>query len=112
MKFTFCIVYIGVYIDSPSEIIYRPGDDRVQLMCTVTVGVVTWRINNGKSFSIGEIRDDGRLPNHTVNGTDLVVLIPTNNTRYVCVAVANYVEMFSTPVDLYVAGMLIISLYL
>ena len=113
MKFTFCIVYVGAsIIEGPSEVMYRPGDDPVRLICNITEGVITWQINNGETFSIGEIRDDGRLPNHTVNGTDLVVLIPTNNTRYVCVAMTNEDNTFSAPVDLYVAGMLIISLYL
>lgn len=112
-KFTFCIVYVGAsIIEGPSEVIYRPGEDPVQLTCNVTEGVIGWQLNNGEAFTIGEIRDDGDLPNHTVNGTDLVVLIPTNNTQYVCVAMTNEDSIFSAPVDLYIAGMLIISLYL
>ena len=100
------LIYVGtVVIEGPSEVIYRPGEDPVQLTCIIIEGVIGWQVNDGETFTIGEIRDDGRLDNHNTNGTDLVVLIPTNNTKYVCVQMTNDGNIPSAPVYLYIAGM-------
>ena len=83
----------------------------MELSCTITEGVIGWQVNGDETFSVGSIRDDGRLPGHTVNGTNLVIVKATNNTKYVCVSITNDGDIFSDPVYLYPAGMLIVSLH-
>ena len=83
--FVFASVGAAV-IQGPSEVIYRPNEGQIELTCTVTNGLVGWRINDGVILTIPEIRAQGRLPDHTVNGTNLVVVNATNNTEYVCVS--------------------------
>ena len=91
-------------INSPPEVIYRPGDDPVELSCTITEGSTAWSVNGGIPVTVTAIRD-GNLDNHTINGINLVVLIPTNNTQYVCVAIRDAGDLPSNPVYLYIAGM-------
>ena len=99
------LISIGAaVINSPPEVIYRLGDDPVELSCTVTEGSIAWSVNGGDPVTVTTIRN-GNLDNHTVNGTNLVVLIPTNNTRYVCVAVRDEGDLSSNPVYLYIVGM-------
>ena len=83
----------------------------MELSCTITEGVIGWQVNDSETFSIGSIRDDGRLPGHTINGTNLVIVKATNNTQYVCVSITNDGDVFSDPVYLYTTGMLIVSLH-
>ena len=102
------IVYvcIGVaVIEGPAEVVYRPGDDPVELTCTIYEGSIGWSVNGAVTISIYDIRN-GKLDNHIydANGTNLVVLVPTNNTQYVCVAIRDEGDFRSNPVYLYIAG--------
>ena len=98
------LISIGAaIIHSPPEVIYRPGDDPVELSCTVNEGSTGWSVNGGDTATVTTIRN-GNLDNHTINGTNLVVLIPTNNTQYVCVAIRDAGDSLSNPVYLYIAG--------
>ena len=99
-------------IAGPSEFMYQHNEGPMELSCVITKGVIGWQVNGGETFSVGGIRDDGRLPGHTVNGTNLVIVKATNNTKYVCVSITNDGDIFSDPVYLYAAGMLIVSLHL
>ena len=102
---------IGVaVIEGPSKVIYRPNEDSIELSCNITEGIIGWRVNGGETFSIGDIRDRGLLPDHIVNGTNLVIVNATNNTQYICVSVTNDGDIPSAPVYLYITGMLIVSL--
>ena len=61
---------------------------------------------NGSNTVI--IRDiaNGGLPNHTVNGNNLVINNATNNTNYICVGTTSVGLVESDPVILYIVGML------
>ena len=97
-------VCIGVaVIEGPVEVIYRPGDDPVELTCTIYEGAAGWSVNGENPVTATAIRNGG-LDNHTVSGTNLVVLVPTNNTQYVCVAIRDGGDFYSNPVYLYIAG--------
>ena len=101
----------AVVIEGPSEVIYRPGDYPIELTCNNIDGLTGWQVNGGDILTIPEIGDDGELPGHTVNGTNLVVVNASNNTEYVCFSLTNTANTPSAPVYLYIAGMLIISLH-
>ena len=90
-------------IEGPAEIIYRPGDDPVELTCIISEGSTGWSVNGENPVTVTTIRNGG-LDNHTINGTNLVVLIPTNSTQYVCVAITVEGNLHSNPVYLYIAG--------
>ena len=90
-------------IEGPAEIIYRPGDDPVELTCIISEGSTGWSVNGENPVTVTFIRNGG-LDKHTVNGTNLVVLVPTNNTQYVCVAIRDGGDFYSNPVYLYIAG--------
>ena len=96
-------------IEGPTEVIYRPGDDPIELTCNITIGITGWTTNGGEDkFTIPEIRN-GALPGHTINGTNLVVVNATNNTQYICYSITDSVIIPIAPVYLYIAGMLCVS---
>ena len=110
MQHNLCCVFVGAaVIEGPSEVIYRPGGDPIELSCNITEGIIGWRLNDGQTFSVGDIRDRKILPGHMVNGTNLVIVKATNNTEYICVSTTSDGDTPSAPVYLYIAGMLIIS---
>ena len=100
--------YIGTpVILSPSEVIFRPGEGPVELLCVrnTTAGSTLWRVNGSSAISPYDI---GRVfPGHGADGVNLVINDPSNNTEYICVSVVdNMNDIDSEPVYLYVAGML------
>ena len=98
------VIRIGVaVIEGPAEVVYRPGDNPVELTCTIYEGAAGWSVNGENPVTVTAIRNGG-LDNHTVNGANLVVLVPTNNTQYVCVAIRDGGDFYSNPVYLYTAG--------
>ena len=62
-------------------------------------------MNGSDVETLSEIRD-GDLPDHSVNGSNLVIVNATNNTEYICVSIRDAGNLESSPVHLYVAGML------
>ena len=106
---TICVslLYIGAaVIQGPDVVIYRPNEELVELTCVITEGSTGWRVNDSSTFSLSEIRN-GRLPDHTVNGVNLVIVNATNNTEYICVSIRDAGNLESSPVRLYIAGMYI-----
>ena len=98
-------------IQGPSEVIYRPGEEPVELTClrNITVGSTGWRLNGSDPpFPLSTIRNGG-FPDHTLNATnnDLIVVNATNNTEYICASITDDDDTYSAPVYLYVAGMYI-----
>ena len=98
-------------IQGPSEVIYRPGEGPIELVCVrnTTTGSTLWRVNGSAaliSYDIGRA-----FPGHGANGVNLVINDPSNNTEYICVtSVDNMDSANSEPVYLYVAGMYVVSL--
>ena len=62
-------------------------------------------MNDSNTVIIRDIANGG-LPNHTVNGNNLVIINATNNTNYICVGSTSLGQLGSDPVILYVVGML------
>ena len=106
-----CFVSLGVpVIQSPSEVIYRPGEGSIQLTClrNTTAGVTGWRVNGSAALSSADIAIT--FPGHTDNGVNVVIVNATNNTKNVCVSLMDGLPSIdSEPVYLYIAGMQIIS---
>ena len=92
-------------IQGPNVVIYRPNEEPVELTCDITEGSTGWRVNGGNVLTISDIRG-GALPNHTVNGSNLVIVTATNNTEYVCVSIRDSGDLNSSAVRLYIAGKL------
>ena len=98
-----CLYVSGVIIEGPQTVIYFPGQGSIQLVCNATEGpVILWAVN-GASFSLIALRD-GALPNHTANGTNIVINVPTNNSEYICTATTNLNATSSNPAFVYIAG--------
>ena len=102
------LISVGVVvIQGPDVVIYRPNEAPVELVCNNTGGGSTgWRVNGSSAVSVADIRDRQLLPDHTVNGINLVIVNATNNTEYICVSVTDDGNANSDPVVLYIAGML------
>ena len=60
---------------------------------------------NGSLHSLTDLQN-GMLPGHSRNGSNIVVNIPTNNTEYICVSIQDDGDVESAPAYLYIAGML------
>ena len=60
-------------------------------------------MNNGATLTLTDIRNRA-LPGHILNGTNLVVNTPVNNTEYVCVSIRDDGDVLSDPAYLYIAG--------
>ena len=102
----FSLLYIGTaVIQGPDVVIYRSNEEPVELICVITEGSTGWRLNGSTVFTLSEIRDGG-LPDHTINGSNLVIINATNNTEYICVSIRDVGDLDSNPVRLYIAGML------
>ena len=58
------------------------------------------------SILIAPVQIAGTIPGHTNNGVNIVIVIATNNTEYVCVSLVDGMQPEnSAPILLYVAGM-------
>ena len=110
-SFKASLISIGTpVILSPSEVIYRPGEGSVELVCVrnTTAGSTAWRVNGSAVTAPSDIA--ALFPGHGVSGVNLVINDPSNNTEYICVSVVdNMNNTDSEPVYLYIAGMLIVS---
>ena len=96
-------------IEGPPIVIFRPNETPVVLMCNISGAITAWRVNNSTATLPGDVPN--AFPGHTVNGGNLMINTPTNNTKYICVSVeSNGTTTNSDPVLLYMAGMLNISL--
>ena len=100
MYYVFLCV-LGI-IEGPQTVIYFPGQGPIELVCNATSGIIIWEVN-GTSFTSTRLRD-GELPNHTAIGTNIVINVPVNNTKYVCVVITNDNEISSEPAFVYIAG--------
>ena len=90
-------------IEGPQTVIYFPGQGPIELVCNATEGLILWEVN-GVRFLLFELRD-GDLPNHSVNGTNIVINIPVNNTEYICIIPTTIDNLIrSDPAFVYVAG--------
>jgi len=99
--------FTGAIIQGPSDVIYFPGQDPVQLTCEISEGATGWSVDDSPTVSLSDI-ERGGLPGHSRNGTSIVVDIPVNNTEYVCVAIIDDGNVRSDPAFLYIAGEFII----
>ena len=74
---------IGTTIQSPSNVTYLPGVTPlpIELTCDVTA-VVVWRVNSTNHL-ISDIMN-GMLQGHNIIGTNILIITPVNNTKYVC----------------------------
>ena len=96
---------LGVIIDGPETVIYFPGQGPIELECNATDGpTISWDVN-GESHFLPDIAN-GLLPNHSINGTNIIVEVPVNNTEYVCVAATNTEVARSVPAFIYIASKL------
>ena len=111
-KFIISFLYIGTpVIQGPSEVIYRPNEGPIELVCirNTTAGSTLWRVNGSSAMTSTGIAN--LFPGHaaSTNGINLVVVNATNNTQYICVSFVQgggTIETDSEPVYLYIAGML------
>jgi len=104
-------IFTGAVIQGPSDVIYFPGQGPVQLTCEISEGSTGWSVNDSSAASLGDIHD-GDLEGHSLNGTSLVVDIPVNNTKYVCVSIRDAGNLESEPAFLYIAGKLHVHLHI
>ena len=99
---------VGIIIEGPSTVIYFPGQTMlsIEMMCNVT-GVLTWEVTiNGteKEFTLNALLI-GRLAGHGVNADDNILInVPMNNSRYICVSNIVSQRLLSDPAFLYIAG--------
>ena len=92
-------------IEGPPVIIFRPNEGPVELICNASSSVIAWIMNNSSDTLPSAVAM--QFPGHGVNGDNLVIIDPTNNTEYICVSVeGGGVTIESDPVVLYLAGML------
>ena len=99
------ILYVGTaVVQGPEVVVYRPNEEPVELTCVITEGSIGWRVNGSDIVTLSEIRD-GDLSNHSVNGSNLVIINASNNTEYICVSIRDADNLESNPVHLYIAGM-------
>ena len=98
---------VGSVIEGPSDVIYIPGQTPlpIELTCNITGVFVTWVVDN-VTYTIPNI-NDGNLPGHRASGTNILLVdVPMNNTKYMCVSnnLTNVIGR-SELAFLYVAGM-------
>ena len=99
------IISVGAIVEGPSDVIYFPNQGPVELTCTISEGSTGWRLNGDRIYVLSEIRD-GDLTGHSLNGTNLVINIPINNTEYNCVSIQDDGNRISDSAFLYIAGRL------
>ena len=100
-------ISVGAVIQGPSDVIYFPNQGPVELTCNISEGSTGWRVNNDRIYTLTEIRY-GELTGHSasINETNLVVNVPTNNTQYNCASIRDAGNIISDPAFLYIAGRL------
>ena len=93
----------GAIIEGPSNVTYLPGLTPlpIELTCNVT-GFVIWRVN-GTDYTLADL-NNGALPGHSHNGTNILVNSPVNNTEYICVSLTNDGETSSDPAYIITVG--------
>ena len=106
-KVFICINTLGIVNEGPSTVIYFPGRTMlpIELICNVT-GFPTWDITfNGteEEFTPGALLD-GDLAGHNISGSNLLINIPVNNSRYICISNVGVQTTPSDPAFLYIAG--------
>ena len=98
-------MYIGTVIGS-GDVIYIPGQTPlpIELTCNITGLFVTWEVD-AVTYTVPNI-NDGNLPGHRALGINILIDVPMNNTKYICVSnnQTNVIDR-SEPAFLYVAGM-------
>ena len=101
-----CIcVFVGVNIDGTGTVIYFPGQEPIELTCTIEVparGITLWTVN-GTTFTLNDLREGG-ITGHGTNGTNIVISVPVNNTEYICEIFTNDNVIVGDPVFIYIAG--------
>ena len=103
IKLYFCVSYIDVIINGSGVFIYIPGEGPVEINCTAEgEDSIIW-IVNGTTFPIFNLIN-GALPNHGINGTNIVIDVPVNNTEYICAVFVMDLIITSDPVIIYIAG--------
>ena len=61
---------------------------------------------NDSRYSLTQLRN-GDLPDHSAtdgNETNIIINVPMNNTKYVCVSSTNNNDVLSDPAFVYIAG--------
>ena len=73
-------------------------------MCNASIGTTLWIVNDTQ-YTLSQLRN-GNLTGHSaaIDGTDIIINTPTNNTRYVCVASSNLNDAVSETAFVYIAG--------
>ena len=78
----------------------------IEMICNVT-GFKTWRVtinNMTTEFTLNALAV-GQLAGHGVNADDNILInVPVNNSRYICVSNVGQVGTPSDPAFLYIAG--------
>ena len=105
----FWYVHIVAAQDDSSTVIARPGQD-VELMCSVTGGVVAWEVN-GVSYTPNDLQS-GDLAGHNITLSnsiiveDIIMSDTRNGSIYVCTIPQGpgMQDITSDPIALYVAG--------
>ena len=94
--------------EGPGIVIAHPGQD-VELLCTVTGGVASWRVNN-TVYTLNQLFT-GQLAGHNITGNNIIVEdIMMNDDRngsvYICFIpqMSPTPDIVSDPTILYVAG--------
>ena len=105
---TFCYFHTVAAQEGPGIVIAYPGQD-VELLCAVTGGVPTWRVNN-VAYTQSNLFT-GQLARHNITGSNIIVEnIMMNDNRngsvYICVIPQTppTPDIESDPTTLYVAG--------
>ena len=95
-----------VYSDmivGPSSVTYLPGLTPLPILLTCNVaGIATWTVND-TDYTLANLTD-GELPAHSLDGTNLLILSPVNNTEYICVSQTNDGKTRSDPAYIVIAG--------
>ena len=73
----------------------------IELTCNV-IGEAAWRIN-GTTYLLSDLRF-GLLPGHSLNGANVLVNSPVNNTEYICVFLVRDGKITSDPAYIIIAG--------
>ena len=98
-------LYTGTIIEDPSSVIYLPGLTPlpIELTCNVTGVVTAWRIN-GTSRGFIQLLNN-QVPGHSLEGVNIQVNIPVNNTEYICVFIDESNQTGSSdPAYIFIAG--------
>ena len=99
------IISLGAIVEGPSDVIYFPNQGPVEVTCTISQGSTGWRLNGDRIYTLTEIRN-GSLTGHSLNGSNLVINTPINNTEYNCLSIRDDGNVISDPAFLYIAGRL------